>query len=530
MNRQIRLVGIGIMALFVALFVQLNYVQVIHASALAHSPYNGQAVVSQYAKPRGDIISADGVTLAQSVPTKDGYKYLRQYPTGSLFGQVTGFYSFTYGTDGVERSYNSTLTGANRKVSLGNVKAIKNLLTSPNPSQSVTLTLSDKLQTVARSALGNYQGSVVALDPRTGAILAMYSNPSYDPNVLAQHNQTKVVQAYKALLKAPGNPLSPAAYRQRWFPGSTFKMVTASAVYDHDPALANKTYPNQTSLALPNTTHRLHNYANESCGGKILALFTVSCDSGFGAIGLQLGASNLVSEAQSFGFDKTPPIDLPFAVQSYFPPASSFAQDLPGVAYSAIGQQSVQSTPLEMAMIAGAIANGGVIMTPHVLGHVTDSQAQTVATYQPKPWLRATSAATAASVTKLMLSVVNSSNGTGGQARIPGIQVAAKTGTAQTGTGQIDAWFAAFAPAANPSIAVAVLVPNQPSGNAYQGGTISAPIAKAMIQAYLSGGGAAGISKAAATPGTTSPNTSSPNTASPKTTTPSTSTSGGSAS
>ncbi|MHB1535650.1 MAG: penicillin-binding transpeptidase domain-containing protein, partial [Acidimicrobiales bacterium] len=244
-------------------------------------------------------------------------------------------------------------------------------------------------------------------------------------------------------------------------------------------------------LPLPQTTNLLHNYAGEVCGGRLLALFTVSCDTGFGQIGLDLGGASLTAEAHSFGFDQTPPIDLPYPAQSSFPAASSFAQKLPTLAFSALGQQNVQATPLEMAMVAGAIADSGTIMTPHVLDHVTNSQDKVVRTYAPKPWLQATSASTAAKLTKLMLSVVNSSNGTGGAARIPGVAVAAKTGTAQTGTGKIDAWFAAFAPASNPSIAVAVVVPDQPSGTQNQGGTLAAPIAKAMIQAYLKAGGSA---------------------------------------
>jgi peptidoglycan glycosyltransferase len=171
--------------------------------------------------------------------------------------------------------------------------------------------------------------------------------------------------------------------------------------------------------------------------------------------------------------------------QSYFPPASSFKGNLASLAKSAIGQESVQATPLSLALDTSAIADGGVIMSPHLLASVTGSQGQVVASYRPRAWLRATSPATAASMTQLMLSVVNSSNGTGVAARIPGIQVAGKTGTAQTGGATIEAWFTAFAPVTNPQIAVAVLVENQPSADEYQGGTIAAPIAKAIIQAYL---------------------------------------------
>ncbi len=488
MNRQIRLVGLGIMVLFVALFVQLNWLQIVHARALEANPLNGRGVVKEYTAKRGDIISADGLTLATSVPTNDQFKYLRRYPTGALFEPVTGFFSFTYGSDGVERSYDRVLTGASSPFRLPtSLSQLRNLLANHDQSQSVTLTVLDRLQRVAQAELAGRVGSVVALDPRTGAILAMYSNPSFDPNLLSGHNQTQVQANYKALTATPG-VLAPAAYRQRYFPGSTFKIIDSAAVYDHQPALATKVYPSLAALTLPQTTNLLHNFAGETCGGQLPELFTVSCNTGFAQIGLDLGATALHAEAQSFGFNQTPPIDLPFPAQSTFPPAASFANDQPGLAFAAIGQQNVQATPLGIAMVAGAIADGGTIMNPHVLGHVTNSQNQVISTYQPKAWVQATSAATAAEVTQLMLSVVNSPNGTGTAARIPGVAVAAKTGTAQTGTGQINAWFAAFAPAANPTIAVAVLLPNQPSANEYQGGTLAAPIAKAMIEAYLNVG------------------------------------------
>lgn len=506
MNKQIRIVGLGMIALFAALFIQLNYLQVVHAKSLDNNPLNGGKVVKEYDTPRGDIVSADGMTLAHSTPTGDQFKYIRTYPEGPLFAQLTGFFSFTYGSDGVERTYDKTLTGKRQYRKIPNsLKDLKTLLTKTDKTQAVTLTVSARMQSAAKAALGSKIGSVVAINPSTGAILAMYSTPSFDPNLLASHDLTKVGADYKSLLAAPDNPLAPGAYRNRWFPGSTFKILTSAAVFDHQPALASKTYPTLSALPLPATNLQLHNFAGETCGGQLPELFTISCDTGFGAIGLDLGATNLYNEAHAFGFDQIPPIDLPFAARSSFPAASTFAKDPPGVAYSAIGQQDVQATPLEMAMVTGAIADNGTMMTPHVMGHITNAQGQTVNTFGPRPWMTATSAQSAAQITNFMLSVVNSPMGTGTLAAIPGVQVAAKTGTAQTGTGKIDAWFAAFAPNPNPSIAVAVVVPNQPSANEYQGGTIAAPIAKAVIQAWLSGGSAlAGQGGAATrtTPGT----------------------------
>ena len=488
MNRQIRLLGLGIMVLFTALFVNLNYLQIVHASSLEANPLNGAAVVKEYTAQRGTIISADGVTLAASVPAGDAFKYLRQYPTGPLFEQITGFFSFNYGSDGAERTYDKVLTGKKSPFKLPtSLQGLRNLLSNNNASQSITLTVLDKLQTVAQNELAGRVGSVVAVVPRTGAILAMYSNPTFDPNQLASHDLAAVSRAYAALVKQPGAVLDSPAYRQRWFPGSSFKIITSSAVYDHNPSLADQVQPTKAALTLPLSNQQLHNFGGEVCGGNLLELFTVSCDTGFGQLGLDLGAQNLYDEATSFGFNHTPPLDLPFAAQASFPPVSAFARATPFLAYSAIGQEDVSATPLEMALVAAGIANGGVIMTPHILDHITNSQNQTVETYSPSSWLTATSAGTASSVTTLMEAVVNSPRGTGTAAAIPGITVAGKTGTAQTGTGRTDDWFVAFAPAQNPEIAVSVVLPDQPGEGPYQGGTIAAPVARAVIEAYLTG-------------------------------------------
>ncbi|HET9075956.1 MAG TPA: penicillin-binding transpeptidase domain-containing protein, partial [Acidimicrobiales bacterium] len=308
----------------------------------------------------------------------------------------------------------------------------------------------------------------------------------------------------------PGAVLLSPAYRQTWFPGSSFKIVTSAAAYDHDPALTTKVYPTLAALHLPQTTQQLHNFGGEVCGGQILQNFTVSCDTAYGQMGLDLGAQNLFDEAHAFGFDQTPPLDLPGPARSNFPTASSFAQALPTLAYSAIGQEDVTATPLQMALVAAGIADKGTIMTPHILDHVTNSQNQVVSTYQPSKWLQATSPATAAQITTLMESVVNAPDGTGTAAAIPGVQVAGKTGTAQTGTGHTDDWFVAFAPAQNPTIAVSVVLPDQGSASDIQGGTLAAPIARAIIQADL-----AGAPANANAPATTAPTTAAPATTVP---------------
>ncbi|MDQ6615681.1 MAG: penicillin-binding protein 2 [Actinomycetota bacterium] len=484
MNRQIRLAGVGIIILFLLLFLQLNYVQVVRASGLNHNHLNTRLALAKFTTKRGDIISADGVVLAHSQPTPDSLKWLRAYPTNDLFGQVTGFFSFTYGEEGAERSFDADLTGANSPFQLP--KSLKDLTVKQDRSQTVTLTLSNKLQQLARDQLGNRKGAVVALDPTTGAILALWSNPSFDPNPLAAHDQQQVRNYWQAQNANPDQPLLAASFRRRFFPGSTFKVITSSAVFDKRPDLATKAYPNMPALPLPQTGGQvLRNFGGEVCGGTLPDLFRVSCNSGFAAIGLDLGAQALSDEANNFGFNQAPPLDLPEVAQSSFPGASTFGHDLPGLAKSAIGQQNVQAVPLGMALVAGAIANGGMIMKPHILAQVANSQGQVVRTYQPSAWRTATSPETATQMTQLMLSVVQS--GTGTAAQIPGVAVAGKTGTAQTGNNSIHAWFVCFAPATQPKVAVAVLVENQPAGGEATGGLIAAPIAKAMLQAALPG-------------------------------------------
>jgi len=484
MNRQIRILATALMVLFGGLFAQINYLQVFHAKALNDNPLNTRAVVRDFARARGQILTSDGAVLARSVPVKDEFERQRQYPEGALFGHITGYFSFTYGGEGVERTYNDELVGRNQSLKLRN---LSDLLVKREKTGDVTLTLSKKLQQVATDQLGQRKGAVVALDPTTGAILAMADYPSYDPNVLAGHNQTQVRAAWGQLNADANKPLLPRAFRERYFPGSSFKVVTSAVALATGAATTSQpVYPQLSELPLPNSGGQsLRNFGGEVCGGNLVQALQVSCNTAYAQLGMDLGADKLSNGAAQFGFGKAPPLDLPFPAQSNFPPASAFARDLPGLAKSAIGQQDVAATPLEMALVAGGIANGGVIMTPHVMQDVRDSEGNVVDHYDPKPWLTAVSPDVAASVRDMMVNVVNA--GTGTAARLPGIQVAGKTGTAQTGVGTTHVWFVSFAPADNPKIAVAVMLESLPLESEATGGTVAAPIARAVIQAALGG-------------------------------------------
>ena len=481
MNTQIRRLGTGLVVLFVALFVQLNWLQIVDAKRLNDHPGNTRAVVRDFSQPRGVVQTSDGVVIAMSTTTNDQFKRLRSYPTGALFAHISGYFSFTFGSEGVERTYNDALTGRNRRLS---IDRLGELLLQKEHSANVTLTLSNRLQQVATQALGQQKGAVVVIDPRNGALLALADFPSYDPNALASHNQQAVRDAWNALNADPNKPLLARSFRERYFPGSSFKVVTASTgLATGAVTVANPVYPVLTALPLPQSTQPLRNFGGESCGGPLPEVLRVSCNTAFAQMGLDLGGDRLSGGANAFGFSKVPPIDLPAAAASRFPPASAFAHDKPALAKSAIGQQDVSATPLQMALVACAIANNGVIMTPHVMAEVRDVEGRVVETYQPRPWLTAVPADVARTMRDMMVGVVQ--GGTGTAAQIPGIPVAGKTGTAQTGRDTTHVWFVSFAPADNPRVAVAVILEDKPTANEATGGTLAAPIAQTVLRAAL---------------------------------------------
>ncbi len=480
MNDRIRKLGLILGVMFCVLLAALTRLQVVDAEKLAGDPRNTRGLTEAFSAQRGAIQTADGVVLASSVDVDDEFKRQRQYPEGALFAPITGYLSFTYGADGAERAFNKDLIGGT--LNSGD-RSLRNLFSAGQKTADVTLTINAALQRIAADALGGRRGSVVALDPSSGAILAMVSTPSYDPNPLAAHNQDAVRSAWDQLQATPGKPLLPRPYRESYAPGSTFKVVTASAAFDHDPSLTTKQYPSLKQLDIPRTEKDLPNFGGSTCGGTIADLLRVSCNTGFAQLGLDLGGANLAAEASAFGFGERPPFDLPAPAKSHFPDPSEFERNEPGVAFSAIGQQNVTATPLQMALVAAAIANNGVIMKPHVLARVTDEKGNSVREGKAEQWRTATSADTANSVKVMMIDVA--ARGTATRAQIAGVTVAAKTGTAQTVGNNAHAWLIAFAPADAPKIAIAVIVESQPGLGDVTGGRIAAPIAQRVMAAAL---------------------------------------------
>jgi peptidoglycan glycosyltransferase len=488
MDRQIRRLGYAFIALFVFLFGAVNYIQVYAASDLANNPANLRLLLQEYNVHRGQILARDERTiLATSKATKEKLKYLRVYPRARLYAGVTGYYSVVFGRYGLEQSQNEWLAGRASELLPQNL--VEEILGRDKRGGTVVTTIDPQLQRVAARQLGRLPGSVVALDPGTGEILAMVANPSYDPNDLASHDLKQVRAARARLLKDPDKPLLSRAAQELFPPGSTFKLVTAAAALENGMKPDTK-FPNPPALKLPTTTHELHNFGGEHCLGGAAQLtlaqaLEVSCNVVFGEIGLKLGAEKLVEQAQRFGFDQKIPLEIPFAT-GRIPPVKDFANALPAVAFSAIGQQSVGANPLQMALVGAAIANGGVEMEPRLVKEIRDPSGRVIKSFGPKPWGRPISDTTARQLTQMMVKVVES--GTGTAAQIPGVTVAGKTGTAETTSGKPHAWFVCFAPAENPKIVVAVMVLNGGSlGSEATGGHVAAPIARAVVRAALGG-------------------------------------------
>ncbi len=482
MNKPIRRLSVALLLLFTALLLNATYVQVVEAGSLNARSDNRRVLLDEYGRQRGPILVSDNSRVAFSRKTDDQLDYLRRYPEAARYAHTTGYYSFLYGRTGVESTQNDVLSGTGPRFF---VRSIVDLLTGKAPQGgSVVLTLDPRAQRAAYDALGDRKGAVVAIDPSTGAILAMVSKPSYDPNKLASHSVAEQTAYWKRLNADPGKPLLDRATSELYPPGSVFKLVTASAALESGRYTADTVVPGPARLDLPQTTFDLTNENGGACGSggrtTVANALRISCNTAFGGIGLDLGAAALRAQAEKFGIDDVPFGDLPAAI-SRFPEDP----DAPQTALSAIGQFDVRVTPLQMAMVTAAIANRGVLMAPYVVDELRTPDLDVLSRHEPQEVSQAVSAETAATLTSMMVDVVR--NGTGTNAAIPGIAVAGKTGTAQSDPSRPPyAWFTSFAPADQPRVAVTVLIEDagvarsEVSGNA-----LAAPVARAVMEAVL---------------------------------------------
>jgi penicillin-binding protein A len=480
-NTPLRRLASVVVVMFVALMMASTYVQFVTAPDLNADERNVRTLYREFGTPRGPIV-VGGEAVASSVPVDDVFGYQRVYTNGPLYAHLTGYYSVVYRRSELESAMNTELNGSADSLFL---RRIQDLVTGRQPQGAVVeTTIVPAVQQAAWDALGDQRGAVVALDPRTGAILALVSKPSFDPVALASHTQADVTATWEALNADEARPLVNRALRGDLYPpGSVFKIVTAAAALENglDPAAE---IPAPVELDLPLSSATLPNFGGAACsptGTQTLAdALRISCNTAFGQLGLDLGAATLRNQAEAFGFQE--PLSVPMRVTESSFPADP---DAPQTALSAIGQYEVRVTPLQVAMIAAAVANDGVLMQPYAVAAVRSADLEVVDQTAPSEMGRAVSARTAQLLTEMMVGVVES--GSGRASQIEGVRVAGKTGTAQTGNERnAHAWFTAFAPADDPRIAVAVVVENGGSlGSEATGGAVAAPIARAVIQAAL---------------------------------------------
>jgi peptidoglycan glycosyltransferase len=492
MNRALYRLSLACLVMFVLLLINVNYVQAFQADSLAGRPGNARAFAQQFQFQRGSIIASGGgqnTTIAESLPVKGTNMYRRYYPAGPMYAQITGFDS-VYGSTAIEKAYDKYLAGSAPSLAVHNLISL--LTGKPKQGATVYLTVSPKAQQAAYQALAQEgrQAGVVALDPGTGAILAMASYPSFNPNRLTTFNGAQLNKIDHELLTNPAQPLLNRAINETYPPGSSFKVVTGASAFSTGQ-VANPQTPvlAPQPLVLPNG-HTLNNDADETCGDghpPIIQAFWMSCNTAFGKIGMKLGARTLQDYASRFGWND-PNLTVPMPVSPSVTPLPPGQPPDPSLtAYMAIGQYSDGATPLQEAMDAAAIANGGKLMRPYLLNYVQAPDLSTLARTTPSVLSPAVTPQVAGDMTQMMIAVTQNPGGTAYQTAGPptvgSLVIAGKTGTAENGpnsAGLNDAVFTCFAPASNPKIAVGVIV----KGGGF-GADAAAPIAVKIIEAYL---------------------------------------------
>lgn len=481
MKKQLGRVSATIFTMFLSLFVAATMIQVVSSDSLSADPRNVRSVYDGYKTQRGDIL-VDNQPIAQSIPSEDAYAYLRTYKS-KMYSAVTGFYSLNQGATGLEAAMNDYLTGKNSSQFFERVNA----LFSGNPltGGSVELTIDPKVQKVAWDAMGSMRGAVVAIDPSTGAILAMVSKPGFNGNALSVHDSELAAKNYQELLNTKGDPLiNKAISGSLYAPGSVFKLVVAAAAIESGKYTANTMIPNPSKYQLPGTGTYIYNSGEGRCGGgskvSLLDALKLSCNVPFAQVGIDIGQDQIRRTAERFGFGSTIKIPLT-ATASVYPSDMDDAQ----TGLSAFGQFDVRVTPLQIAMVSAAIANNGTLMKPYLVENVLSSNLAILASTSPSEYSRPIESETAASIRKMMVEAV--AHGVSGNGAIKGVEVAGKTGTAQNGEGEpYTLWFTGFAPANNPKVAVAVVIADGGGmGQSGRGNSLAAPVARAVMKAVL---------------------------------------------
>ncbi|MDX2376256.1 penicillin-binding protein 2 [Microbacterium sp. LRZ72] len=483
MNKELRRLSVVVLAMFLALFVATSWIQVVQVDTLADDPRNTRALYDSYQVQRGAII-ADGSAIAYSTPSDDVYSFQRVYAEGAMWAPVTGYINPMLGAaTGLEAAMNQELSGTSGSAFLQRVEQI---VTGQKPQGSnVVTSLDPAVQRAAFEALGDLQGAVIAIEPSTGRVLAMASSPSFDANLLAAHDASQVEEVYEALEADPLDPLSNRAIAGDLNPpGSTFKLVVASAALASGEYTPDSTFDNPARWELPGSSNTISNADGGTCGpGDTVTLadaLRLSCNIPMAQLAVELGDTAIREEAERYGFNFSFVMPLVSTPSSY-PRALDDAQ----TALTGFGQGQVTATPLQMAMVSAGIANGGSVMNPRMVDRVIGPDLSVQQSFEDEEFQRALSEEDAATMTEMM--VANVSEGIASGARIDGVDVAGKTGTAENGTDDpYTLWFTGFAPADDPQVAVAVVIEDGGGlGQSGQSNRIAAPIGKAVMEAVL---------------------------------------------
>ncbi|MEE9473902.1 MAG: penicillin-binding protein 2 [Acidimicrobiia bacterium] len=480
MNSPIRRLALFLLAIFGLLVLDLTYVQVVAGPGYRDDVRNPRLAASRSSRERGPIISREGIVLAESVNDPDSAQsFLRLYPEDDLYAHVVGYSSLLFADSGLEEARDTGLR-SDRDLTISGL--IDAFLGRETGAKGIRLTISNPVQQAAQRELAGQAGAIVAIEPTTGEILAMYSSPSFSPaDLLGEFSGPG-----DALTANETHPLTNRAIEMTFAPGSSFKVITAAAALESGLANPDTSFINVLELELPGSTAVIRNADRDRCGeGESVDLagaFRRSCNTIFGQLGIDLGLEVIGEIAADFGFNRVLPFELT-TVESSFP-VDPLVGDPAATAQSAIGQRDVRATPLQMAMVAAAVANRGLVMQPYVISEEFDRELNILEQFQPVEVRRAVSPGTAATLSRMMEDVV--SFGTGRRAAIEGVAVGGKTGTAEVPGQPPHAWFIGYARSEERQIAVAVVIEN--GGNAGEdatGGAVAAPMAREVMRTWL---------------------------------------------
>lgn len=484
MNQAIRHSWVAAIAMFALIFGAISYVQVVGADELKDNPWNKRAILQTYCNDRGSII-VGGTPVAESVESNsETCKFQRTYTQPELYAGLTGYFSQNYGATGLEQSMGAELAGNSDQLFLDRVGQL--FLGNQPKGASVELTVDPAIQKLAYDLIPDGQrGSIVVTNPKTGAILAMVSKPSYNPNLVATQDPAAESANINELVKVPGinlnqNVSGPTGALLA--PGSVFKLVDTAAALASGKYNKDSVLPNPAEMPFDGIQYKLPNYAGGNCYTKDTATFAFalqqSCNTPFASIALDLGRNAIADQAKKFGFgeDVGDQLKLGHAQGNVFPDNL----DAPGLAQSAIGQKDVRVTPLQVNMMTNAIANGGVQMAPSLIKTLRSPDLRVIDEPQPQQLRTSTTPEIAKQITDWMASVVT--DGIAKTAAVPGVQVAGKTGTAELGNGTNNSWFTGFAPADNPKVSVTIVMEGV---DIYTGAKLTSPNAKKIFEAVL---------------------------------------------